>query len=44
MDQAAQRRQLREQLGETQREQARLATLRERKQYEHILAEGSHDR
>ena len=34
MDQAELRRQLREQLDETQREQARLATLRKRMQYE----------
>jgi hypothetical protein len=34
MDQAELRRQLREQLDETQREQARLMTLRKRKQYE----------
>ena len=34
MDQAELRRQLREQLDQTQREQARLATLRKRMQYE----------
>jgi hypothetical protein len=34
MDQAELRRQLREQLDEAQREQARLATLRKRMQYE----------
>ena len=34
MDQAELRRQLREQLDETQREMARLTTLRKRKQYE----------
>jgi len=34
MDQAELRRQLREQLDETQREQGRLATLRKRQQYE----------